>query len=328
MRKYVGMFLGCLGLVLGFAGVCHADETLDFMRRGLTLEQQGKYKDALLEYRKAIEADRLWSEPHRRIGLVFQTQGRLEEAITEFRQAVRLDSHSALAHNNLGLALQKKGDLEPATEEFKTALRINPRMAEASYNLAFQLYQQNKVELAMKGLDETLKIDSKYAPAHHSMAVALGRLGKWSEAIKSAESAVQYDKSSATYLLFLAWSLYKDGSLTKAVEVAQLAETKDARRAETHFMVGFLETAKHHLDGAVMAYERGLPVSNKLTLRRAIADLRYDLLLDNQTPEANYVLGLLLKAQNEPKEARAAFQTYIDHASTGKWAEKAREEVK
>lgn len=327
MKVHREVAVALVGALLLLPGPIRADEAHNCMKRGLAMHQRGKFKEALTEYRKAIEQDRNWGEPHRMIGLIYKAQGRLDEAIAEYRTALAKDKTSATAHNDLGVALRQKGALGEAMEHFQAALRIDPKMVEANYNTACLLYQQNKIEEAVEGLKTTLRLNPKYASAHHSMAVALGRLGRWPEAVKSAERAAHFDGDAPAHWLFLAWSNYQIGFTERAADFARRGIAKDPQRADGHYLLGFIETARRRLDGAVAAYERALQIDNKRALQRAVEDLRRELIPDGQAPEAYYALGLLLQAQEEPAEARAAYEAYLARVSSGKWAQKAREAI-
>jgi len=314
-------------LLLLLPGMGRAQEAQDHVKRGIALHQRGRFKEALVEYRRAQELDRVWGEPHRMIGLVYKAQGRLDDAIAEYRAAIAKDKTSAAAHNDLGVALRQKGALVEAMEHFQAALKINPKMVEAAYNAACLLYQQNKIVEAIEGLKAALRLEPRYAPAHYNMAVALGRLGQWPEAVKSAERAAHFDGETATHWLFLAWSNYQIGFTERAADHARRGIARDPRRADGHYLLGFIETARHNLDAAVAAYERALQIDSKRALQQAITDLRRELIPDRQTPEAYYALGMLLQAQDDREDAREAYESFLSRVSSGKWAQKARNAV-
>jgi superkiller protein 3 len=321
--KFIGL---CLLLCLpAVAGQAQVDDLADVMRRAIALHQKGRYQEAINEYRKAIERDRVWSEPNRRIGLALRAQGKLEEAIEEFRTAIRKDRRSAPAYNDLGVALAQKGQLEEAREQFRLALQINPRMVEASFNQASILYRLNRVEEAVGGLQETLRLDPKHIGAHHSLAVAYGRLGRWQEAVKSAERATQLSENNATLWLLLAWAQYKTGYSDRALNSTRIAMLKEPRRADGLYLTGFLFTAQRDLENAVNAYDRAVKLDNGLPLRQAVEDVRRELAVARQMPESYYILGMLLLADGKKAEARKAYEAFLAQVTDGAWAQRARD---
>ena len=62
------------------------------------------------------------AQEHLEKGVTLAEQGKLEEAIVEFRKAIRIAPADERAHYNLGLALGTKGDLNSAAAEFRESL--------------------------------------------------------------------------------------------------------------------------------------------------------------------------------------------------------------
>ena len=81
--------------------------------------------------RKSPNKDR----PHYNLGNVFLKQGKYEEAINQYKEALRINREHTEAHNNLGSVFLKQGKYQEAINQYKEALRINPDFAEAHYNL-------------------------------------------------------------------------------------------------------------------------------------------------------------------------------------------------
>jgi Flp pilus assembly protein TadD len=63
-------------------------------------------------------------------------EGRIREALPLYQRAITLDPDFAEAHNGLGLALLGQGDWDGAAAQFAAAVRFNPAMADARANLA------------------------------------------------------------------------------------------------------------------------------------------------------------------------------------------------
>ncbi|NES82796.1 MAG: tetratricopeptide repeat protein [Moorea sp. SIO2B7] len=54
---------------------------------------------------------------HYKLGITLQKQGKLKEAIASYQRALQLKSDQHLAHQHLGTALQKQGKLETDTQK-------------------------------------------------------------------------------------------------------------------------------------------------------------------------------------------------------------------
>lgn len=95
---------------------------------------EGKFREAIDAYRKAIEIDA--SNPTALAGLGLARVGKGErDGVKDIERAIKADPNSALPHLNLAIAysqLKSKKDWSRSEEEFKKAIQLN------SQNLEFQ----------------------------------------------------------------------------------------------------------------------------------------------------------------------------------------------
>lgn len=106
---------------------------------GLCYDYLGRYSEAIENYRRAVELNRVQASPspwpHLNFGLTLMALNRFDDAETQFREAIRHDGTFAQAHYQLGQVLQKKNELESAVQEFQDAIRLDPSYAEPHYAL-------------------------------------------------------------------------------------------------------------------------------------------------------------------------------------------------
>ena len=101
--------------------------------------QNKNYKDAEVEYRKAISTNKNQNKASHNLGnLLFENQN-YDEAIQEYfktqkNSEIDLEKHSAF--HNLGNSYMKKKDYAQAVEAYKNALRNNSADDETRYNYA------------------------------------------------------------------------------------------------------------------------------------------------------------------------------------------------
>lgn len=108
---------------------------------GVVRARQGRYRDALASYRRALELDPGAAEVHDNLGLLYKSLGDAEAAGNEYREALRLCPGYADAHNDLGALYAREGRLDDAIREFRAALAANPIHANARRNLETALRQ-------------------------------------------------------------------------------------------------------------------------------------------------------------------------------------------
>lgn len=90
---------------------------------------QGRYDDAILECRKAIEVDPKYGNPYNDIGAYLIEKGQMEEAIPWLEKAIHAERYESYcyAYYNLGRVWERKGDWEKALISYSNALRDNPQ---------------------------------------------------------------------------------------------------------------------------------------------------------------------------------------------------------
>ncbi|MGH9869161.1 MAG: tetratricopeptide repeat protein, partial [Candidatus Polarisedimenticolia bacterium] len=123
------------------AGVFMRDLTDDdviahlLSNQGVALSKQGKPKDALRRYRKALRLHPQLPAARYNAGIDLMSMGKLKKALASFDEAISLHAADAQAHNNRGLVKGKLGDRAGAEADFRLALQLDPTLAEAERNL-------------------------------------------------------------------------------------------------------------------------------------------------------------------------------------------------
>lgn len=142
MNKIITLFF----LTMLFASPTFAQNENPLIRKGNKLYEEGKYKDAEIDYRKAIEQKPGSVKGAYNLGNSLYRQENYDEAIRNFSDAGRLmkdldTSQKAATFHNLGNALLKGGKLEESIEAYKQSLRLNPKDEDTRYNLAYAMKQ-------------------------------------------------------------------------------------------------------------------------------------------------------------------------------------------
>ncbi len=142
---------------------------------------------------------------------IFEIQGRYGEAVAEYRKAIEKAPGTLNLHYRLARALlmesHEPAALEAAKKEFEAELALNPNDAVAHYQIAQILEAQQKSADAVPSLERAVELDPDFSEA----LIALGRArlatGRHDDAIKLLEKAVQLtpQSESAHYALMLAY---------------------------------------------------------------------------------------------------------------------------
>ncbi|CAE7213722.1 ogt-1 [Symbiodinium natans] len=131
--------------------------------RGNSLARQGKLKEALEDYNRAIELVPEAADPHLNRGAIYESLGRLEDALLDYDVILQQDPGDPAAWNNRGNALLGLQRFEEAKDCFQQALNIEgSQSAFAGVNLALAQYELGEDDAAVGTLRKLL---AKYAEA-------------------------------------------------------------------------------------------------------------------------------------------------------------------
>lgn len=124
---------------------------------------------------QAAQAAVLDAKELNRQGIQLQSEGKLKEAVDCYRRAIQLNPSASGAgyHNNLALALKDLGELPAAEGEARTALKFRPHRADYHFNLGIILQRQKRYIDAETAFRAAIAIDSSDTDCHFHLAQVL-----------------------------------------------------------------------------------------------------------------------------------------------------------
>jgi len=147
--------------------------------KGCKYYEDGKYKEAIEAFNKALKVSSEYAEVFNGLGLAYielgnfkrrpeaykgereKAKGDFDNAIEDFKEAIRLDQNYAEAFNNLGrayLTRGEKGDVEQAIENYDIAIGINPDYADAFNNRSIAYYIKGDLKQSREDHNKALKL--------------------------------------------------------------------------------------------------------------------------------------------------------------------------
>jgi tetratricopeptide (TPR) repeat protein len=132
---------------------------------GATLCKLGRYRDAELYFRNAIERRPNYAEAHSNLGAVLRAKGRFAEAETALRRALQLKPDYVDARTLLGLALAFQGRFRDASAQFEKALKLSPRHVPALLGMAYVATTEGRFDEAEALFARAVEIDPRSAGA-------------------------------------------------------------------------------------------------------------------------------------------------------------------
>ena len=148
----------------------------------------GRFDEAIVEMKRALELDPLSVIINADVGTVLCTAGRYDEAIEQLRKTLEMDPDFYYAHWNLGQALELKGRTEEAIAEYKKASILDDDPLPLA--LLGRLYgQRGQRDDALKILDRLREMEKKRYVSRYNFAIVEMGLGRKDEAIRLLEEA-------------------------------------------------------------------------------------------------------------------------------------------
>lgn len=146
MRSLIIIFL------IVSAGIANAQPVQKLVRSGNNEYKNGHYKDAEIDYRKALTKAPNSQKAAFNLGNSLYKQKNFDEATSQYLKLAQSENKEASKSNvyyNLGNSLLENKKYKESIDAYKMALRLNPKDEDTRYNLSYamtKLQQQKKQE--------------------------------------------------------------------------------------------------------------------------------------------------------------------------------------
>lgn len=149
-------------------------------------ETQGKYTEAIAEYRKAITKNPKAVDLHYRLGRALLAQSHdpaaLEQARAEFANELKLNPADAVAEYQVGQILATQSKTAEAAPHFERAAALRPDFAEALIAVAKIRSGAKRYPEAVALLERAVKAQPNAEAAHYNLMVAYRNAGRLDDA--------------------------------------------------------------------------------------------------------------------------------------------------
>jgi Tfp pilus assembly protein PilF len=177
------------------------------------------------------QTDLLWH--YRNLGKAFyENPTTQKEAVAEFRKALEMQPDSVRERINYGLALLKAGDMQAAVTELEKAQKQDPSIPHTWFNLGIVAKKDGENERAVQQLEGMEKLVPRDSKTRYNLGVLYRQAGENERAVKELETAEQLDPSFSAPHLQL-YNLYRKlGRLDEAnPQLAQFQRIKAQQTA-------------------------------------------------------------------------------------------------
>jgi tetratricopeptide (TPR) repeat protein len=164
----------------------HPDSYRIHQLAGEALDSQNNDKQALIEYRKALEVNPRAPHTHYRIGEILlrnkQAPGGEAEALKQFQQEIAVNPGDTASEYAVAEILRGRNELPSARLHFERALQLNPSFVEAHIGLAKLSASEHNPEQALAHAQRAVELSPQDAAAHYALMVIYRDLGKIEDA--------------------------------------------------------------------------------------------------------------------------------------------------
>ncbi len=291
--------------------------------RGLLATDRDDLKNAINDFREALQRDRtlvgawqdlglayvklnLWSEAVDAFAELAKQRGdsveaayfyalalyntqQNEAAEKEVRRALRLNPGAADAYTLLGIILASRGNANAeASEALAQAVALDSANFDAVFNLGRVRYVQKDYQGAIKSLREAVRMRPKFAEARFFLGTSLESAGDSAAALSEYQELIKLDPESAYGQVGAGVVLLKQGKKDEAISALRRAIAIDPRNFEAHWSLG-----------------RALMLSELYI--EAVNVLQVAVKLDPQRADAHYQLGQGLRRLGRNEAAGREF---------------------
>ena len=290
---------------------------------GGALVGQGKLKESIHEFDKAIQLKPDFSEAYNNRGIVLERLGQLDGAVESYGKAIQLKPDHPDAYNNRGNALKDLGQTIDAMQDYNKAIQLKPDFAVAYNNRGTAFKVLGKLEEALKDYDKAIQLKPDYPVALNNKGVALQDLGRRDEPIQNYDKAIQLkpdfavaynNRGTAFKVLGQLEEALKD--YDKAIQLLPDYPVAFNNRGIVYFELGQLDEAMQNYDKAIQLkpdyaeaqYNCHSLLLNPDNLMPAIKCMEKAIDIDPLNMHYRFILGMLWDYSGDTQKASTAFE--------------------
>ena len=196
---------------------------------GIVLQQRGRHREALAEFRAAARLDPAFGPTRLLAGTSLLALGRASEAVGELERAVRLMPQEPLARLQLAEAYERTGNTAALVDEYRRLVDLSPQNHEYAYRLG-----KAYLRLAQSAYERIRALDPKSARLSQALGGQYVAQGRLDLAQRAFEEAAALDPALPDIHLALARIHLHEGRLQEAarevnLELAIAPESRAAR---------------------------------------------------------------------------------------------------
>jgi len=238
-----------------------ADNAAIYLNQGLESYQQGKYGEAVLPFKKAIQLNGgfikaarnpEWREVVIKLGIAESISGNHDGAMITFsslimnlqgndaKQIILLDTENAQLYYDLGTAYYvshgvpglQDFSMKTAIALFRKAIVLKPDFAEAYEYLGYSFDAQHKYEAAVDAYKEAIRLKPESAESYNGLGLAYRSLNNYADAIEAFKKSISINPDFVAPYEHLGMTYIDIGNRALAMEQYRILMKLSPKSAE------------------------------------------------------------------------------------------------
>ena len=163
---------------------------ISFVRSDVWKDSITLFTDATSKYPKSSVC---WNNR----GLALENLGKHKAAIEDYKKAIKYNPGSVFCYNNIAISYAKIKQYDKAFKMYDRAIQLRPDFAQAYYNRADAKSDNGKYASAIGDYDKFLELKPNYVKAYISRGIAKARAGNFENAIPDLNTALKIQPNNA-----------------------------------------------------------------------------------------------------------------------------------
>jgi tetratricopeptide (TPR) repeat protein len=149
------------------------DEAKALVDAGITLNDAGKYDEAIEKYKAAIKLKPDYSNAYYEIGYTLYSSDKQKDAIPYLEKVLTLNPNAGGAYDLLGSIYDDDKQTAKALEYYRKGLKVDPDYQRLHFNIAITLHREGQNAEAETQAVAAIKLEPKHASSHRIYALIL-----------------------------------------------------------------------------------------------------------------------------------------------------------
>jgi tetratricopeptide (TPR) repeat protein len=184
----------------------------------LTYQRNEIWKNEYTLWSDCIKKSPDKARANNNFGLILFGEGKIKEAIDHYNKALRITPDYVPPYYNRGNAYAELGQYQLAFEDYNQAILLQPDYAEAYYNRGSAYSKFGQHQLAIDDFNKAIALNPNYAKAHNNRGITYGKLGQYQNAIENFNKAISLDHNNTRLYNNRGFAYAKLGQYQRAIE--------------------------------------------------------------------------------------------------------------